>query len=403
MGAFRLSFLAGPLIAASICAGGVALAQAPASPQAAAQAPPPATARVVTRTGEDPVLDGAASDMAFVSGERPRISANVADDILAAGRDLKVEGASADHLIIAGGEIDLAPATLHDLLAAGGQIRFRNGAVSDDVVIAGGEVEIDRNVRIDGSAVLTGGRLRIDARVGGELRAAGGRVELNGSVAGDVRIRADEIVIGPQARIGGNLYVRGAEIEISPSAVVQGRTLREEVKRERRAAPGFAVLGVLFALGILLMHGLIAAVAPGIVGVVDRGLHSTLWSTLGVGALIVMLTPVVIALLGATVLGAPLAVALALAYLLAIPLAFAGVSYWIGQLIRARVSTRGGEPPRWPARFGWTVLGALLVVIACMIPFVGWLVWLVAFAAGVGGLARLAFWRQPTPATAAAG
>jgi hypothetical protein len=381
MARYRLDFLAALLLAASLGAGGAAHAQATAS-------------HVVTRTGEAPVLEGEISDMAMISGGRPRISAKVADDIFASGGQLQVDGASADHLIIAGGKIELAPATVHDLVAAGGRIALRDGVVSDDAVIAGGAIHLDRSSRIGGSAILTGGRLLIEAPVGGELRAAGGRVELNGPVAGDVRIRAERIVLGPEARVGGDLYVRGARIELSPGAVVQGRTVRQVVRHNADMRAGLSVLGAVFALGLLLMNGVIAAAAPGVVGPVDQRLRSAPWPSLGVGVLIALLTPLAIGLLAATVIGAPLAIVLGLAYLLAIPIAFAGVAYWLGQWIRGRVSTRRGEPPGWPARFGWTLAGALLILLACIIPFVGWLVWIAAFAAGVGALAVELFGRR---------
>ncbi|CAN7598583.1 polymer-forming cytoskeletal protein [Phenylobacterium sp. LjRoot219] len=387
MRAVKLGLLAVLIVATPL--GAAALAQAQGS-QTAAAVPPAAaeSARIVTRHGDLSELSGQSAEMAFVAGRRVRVTAQVADDIFAAGRELRVDGASADHLFVAGGEIDLAPATVHDLIAAGGRILLRSGVVSDDVVAAGGEITLDRNARIEGSSVLTGGRLRIDAPIGRELMAAGGEIELNGAVGGDVRLRGDEIVIGPQARIAGDLHVRGARIEISPGAVVQGRTVREVVEREKPSAAPFIVMGLLFALGVLIMIGAIAAAAPRLLQGAERRLQSGGWVTLAIGLAIVLLAPLVIVALLATVLGAPLGLVLALAYLLAIPLAFVAVSYWLGQVIRARAAkAHAAGPPRWPARVGWTVLAALLLMVAFVVPLVGGLIWLVALAAGMGGLA----------------
>ena len=379
-------------LAAAVLLSGTAVRAQSAQPPSGAAQPAP-EAGMVTRRGERPVLEGRASDMAFVAGGEARISAQVADDIFAAGRSLTVQGASADHLIIADGEMDLAPTTVHDLVAAGGRLRLRSGVVNDDVLATGGEIELAREARILGSVVLTGGRVRIEAPIGGELGVAGGRVELNGPVGHGVRIRAEEIVVGPQARVGGDLVLRGARIEVSPSAVVAGRTVRDVVKPDGGRARHAAVMAALLALGLLLMNGVIAAATPWLVGGVEQRLRSQPWPTLGVGALLLPLTPLAVALLAATVLGAPLAAVLALAYLLAMPLAFAGVSYGIGRLIRERLAKAAAEP-RWPARLGWTMLGALLLLIVCIIPYVGWLAWLTALAAGMGGLALLAV-RRP--------
>lgn len=398
MNAVKLGLVA---VLACTLSGAAALAQ-PAPGARGPAAAPPSEDRIVMRSGDTAELSGRSSEMAFVSGDWVRITAQVADDIFAAGRHLRVDGASADHLFTAGGEIDLAPAAVRDLIAAGGRIALRSGTVSDDVVAAGGEIDLDRAARIEGSTVLAGGRLRIETPIGRELIASGGRIELNGPVGRDVRLRGDEIVIGPNARIGGDLHVRGAEVEVSPSAVVEGRTVREEVQRDKRpGAAGFILLAVLFALGVLLMKGVVAAAAPRLVDGVDRRLRSRPWVVTAIGAGVVLIGPVVIVALLASVLGAPLGFLLALAWLLALPLAFAGVAYWLGQWIRGRAArARAAEPPRWPARFGWTLLGGLLLVILCAIPYVGGLIWLLIAAAGVGALAVGAFeanWPWPRP------
>jgi hypothetical protein len=393
MGAMRLGLLAALMFVTPL---GLASSRAeapPAQPAPAAEAPATPAAegeRIAIRSGEFAELAGQGSEMAFVTGQHARITAQVTDDIFATGREITVEGASADHLILAGGELNLAPADVHDILAAGGHIRLTSGVVRDDVVAAGGEISLDRNARVGGSAVLAGGRLRIEAPVGGELMARGGRVELNGSVARDAQISGDEIVIGPQARVGGDLHVRGERIEIAPGAVVQGRTVREVVSKPQRG-PGAAGLGLLAALsvaGVLVMLGVVAATTPRMMEGVDLRLRTRFALMIGVGAVIVLVGPPLIFALGLTVLGAPLAFVLFLAYLLAVPLAFVAVSYWIGQFIRRRAARAAAEaPPRWTARVGWTMLAGLLLIIASMIPFIGGLIWLAAFATGMGALA----------------
>lgn len=400
MRAVKLGLLAALMFAAP---SGGAIVQAPQAAQAAQPAAPPANSRIVVRSGDVSELGAESAGLAFVTGQEVRIAAQAGGDVFAAGRDLRVEGASLDHLFLAGRELDLAPAAVRDLIAAGGHVRLRSGAVGDDVVAAGGEIGLGPGARIEGSAVLAGGRLLIEAPVGRALMAGGGRVELNAPVAGDARIRADEIVIGPQARIGGDLHVRGERIEISPAAVVQGRTAREVVTPEKKSPARFVLPATLFALGVLVMIGVVAAAGPLLMDGVDRRLRSRFWPTLGIGALVLLLGPPVILALLASVLGAPLGLVLALAFLLAVPLAFAGVSYVIGQLIRGRLArAHAAVPPRWPARLGWTALAALLLMIASAIPYIGGLIWLVALAAGMGGLAAQLLPPRAEPVPAAA-
>lgn len=399
MSAAKLGLLAALVLAAPA---GAAPLQAP-RPEAAAATPSTGQGggRIVIRRGEVSEFDAQGSGLAFVTGERVRIPAQVAGDIFAAGRELTVAGANADHLFLAGREIDLAPAALRDLIAAGARIRLRSGAVSDDVVAAGREISLDRAARIGGSAVLLGRRLDVEAPVGRALMAGGGRVELNGPVAGDARIHADEVVIGPGARIGGDLHLRGKRIEVSPGAVVQGLTTREVVKPENRSAK--LLPAILFALGVLIMVGVVAAAAPTLMERVEGHIRSRFWATLGIGVLILVLGPPLILVLLATVLGAPLAVLLAAAYLLAAPLAFAGVSHALGQLIRGRIArAHAATPPGPAARARWAALAALLLMLLFMIPVLGALVWLLVVATGMGALAAQLVRRRaepvPTPA-----
>ena len=271
------------------------------------------------------------ADMVFVVSEHARISAKVADDIFAAGRDLRVDGASADHLILVGGEVELAPGAVNDIVALGGRVELRKGVIGDDIVAVGGDVRLGRDARVNGSAVVAGGRIQIDTPIARELIAAGGRVQVNASIGGDARIRGGEILIGPNARIGGNLYVRGERIEISPQAVVQGRTVREEIPRERlsaKLAVPFAFIAAFLVIGILGLPTLIAAALPRLMIGADLRLRAHFWTTAGKGALIVLLGPLAFLALLVTVIGAPLALFLLLAYLTAIPITFAGVGYW---------------------------------------------------------------------------
>jgi cytoskeletal protein CcmA (bactofilin family) len=387
VGAAKLGLLAALIVLAP--AGVRAQAQA-AGPEAAAEttaAPQPQVPRIVVRRGEFSAIDGQVPGLAFVKGPQVRITAQVAGDIFAVSRDLRVEGAKADHFFLAGRELDLAPAAARDIIAAGARIQLRSGEVGDDVVAAGGEISLAPDVKIQGSTVLAARQLRMEGAVGRALMAGGDRVELNGPVAGDARIHAHEIVIGPRARIGGDLHLRGDRIEIAPGAVIQGRTIREAF-RPRQPPARLALPAILFALGALIMVGLVATALPELMERVDGRLRSRFWATLGIGVLILLFALPVIVVLLATVLGAPLALLLAFAYFLAMPLAFAGVSYSIGEFIRGRLARgRPAASPSRAARAGWTVLTALAIILLGMIPLLGALIWLLVEAAGLGALA----------------
>jgi hypothetical protein len=368
---------------------------------AAAQEPPSrseaapiasTTPTIVAQSGDTVALTEANQEMTFVSGGEVRIGAQVGDDIFAAGGELRVDGASADHLLIGGGDIEIAPGAIHDIIAAGGRMRLV-GPVVDDIVAVGGDIELRSQASVGGSAVLAGGRVRIGAPITGALRAAGGRLVLDASVGGDAALTGEDITLGPNARIGGDLRVRADTLTVDPGAVITGRTIREEMPRERHglAASVVGVALIIFSLaflGCLLLNGLIAAALPVLAVGGAQCLRTQILSTLGIGALVLLVGPLVVGILFATIIGAPLALFLLAAYLTSLPLAYAIVAYWLGQAMRRRLARRSAETlPSAGARFGWTLFGAFVLTLACFLPFLGPLAWLLTIIAGIGAAA----------------
>lgn len=336
------------------------------------------------QSGERASLEQASDDMAFVSGGEVRVAAEVADDIFAAGGRVAVDGAHADHLMLAGGEVEVN-ATARDVIAAGGRLALRNGEIADDVVAAGGEVRLAPDFHVAGSAMITGGDVRIEAPIARSLVAAGGRVELNANVGAGARIAGETIVIGPNARIGGDLTLRGRTIEISPQAVISGQTIRQPMPERRGGAAALAFFAGAVVIGMLILLAAIAAFLPKLTKGAAQRLQANFWPMLGIGALIVLVGPLLVGALFATLIGAPVAAFLVLAYLAALAPAFAVVAYTIGMYLRARFAKQTAEP-RVGARIGWTMLGALLLMIVCAIPLIGALVWLIALIGGIGAV-----------------
>ncbi len=349
----------------------------------------PQARAVETQSGDTVAYAAPADDMVFLAGGELSITAPVGDDVIAAGGELSIAGASADHLIVAGGEVSVQPGQIKDVIGFAGDFTLSGGALTDDLILAAGRIDLKPDASIGGSAVITGGEIDIASPIGGDLLAAGGVIVLNGSVGGEARLSGGRIEIGPNARIAGDLYLHADEVEISPQAVITGRTIRGEGPRAREAAEaaaiGFAVFGALFALGMVLMLALINLALPGYANGAAERIRARIGTTLGIGALVLLVGPVALGLLFATLIGAPFAIALIFAYLALLAPAFAAVAYWLGLLLRGWLARKPAtELPRAGGRFGWTLLGALLIVLLTALPLIGALIWLLALIAGVG-------------------
>ncbi len=287
-----------------------------------------------------------------------------------------------------------AEETIDDDIYCFGDTVNISGTVLGDTIIFARQANIDGTVR--GSLLVFAETIRINGNSAGSVRGAANSVYFNGSTGGDLMIAADRLNIsgsvqrniyaavgnlflGPEAVIGANVnYYSANEAALHEEATIGG-TLERTVPREyETAAPARNIWSfVRPILSLLLVTALIVLLFPNI----SRGTINTIKEkpslSLGIGALIVFTTPLAAMLLLLTVIGAPLSILSILTYtvLLYITRVFAG--YFLGHFVFDRL---GKElHPLWIA-----LLGVLVLSLLANIPYIGWLIHLVAviFAAG---------------------
>ncbi|WP_133162104.1 hypothetical protein [Hyphococcus luteus] len=349
-------------------------------------------AQITTKSGEQIDAGDVSTDMVFLAAGELSISAKSSDDIFAAGGDISINGAQADHMIVAGGDITVTKAGFHDFIVAGGDVDLIDATITDDLVAAAGDLNVRTDFRVDGSAVLSGGDISIDAPIGGELRAAGASVRLNSEVGQDAHIVGEEIFIGPNARIGGDLRHRSGKIHIDPAAVVSGQIIELESPARPdleawgvKAAAAAAAFALAFLIGVALLIIVIALALPALMNSASDTIREKPFSMLGIGFLISVAAPIVVIFLFATIFGIPLALLIAVLYAAAWPLAIAAFAYFLGMQAR-RAMNKNAAPPGAPARAIWSALAAITLALVSLIPILGGLVWIIAFVIGLGAV-----------------
>lgn len=361
---------------------------------------------VQARAGDSVEISGEQDDMVFAAGGEVSVSVTTPDDVFAAGGDVEAIGVNADHLSLAGGDLTVSQINVSDVLVMGGDVTFIDGRVTDDIIAAAGDLTLRRDFIVDGSAVLAGGDVTLDGPIGGELRAAGGRVEIDAVVGGAVEVRGNQVRIGPDARIAGSLTHRADRIEIAETAVIEGEIIALDPAPGpdiepfvQRAAVAFALFGLLLAVGIIVLVLVAVLALPGLMNRSRQMLGEQPLATLGIGFLIMLATPAVLALLFVTVFGIPLGLLLGIIYAALAPLAFAAAIYALA--MRARRAVAGGtadEPPGLGARVGWTALTALVFLLVALVPILGGIVWVLAFVFGLGAVATQTWLALSQPA-----
>ncbi len=185
------------------------------------------------------------------------------------------------------------------------------------------------------------------------------------------------VVLRSGARVGGDVVSRQAP-QIEEGATVGGsvddlatRWDYWDITFVGRFAWWLAYTVSTLVLGLVLL-----LLAPGLDPASIRALRDRLGATIGFGALVVRLLPIVAVLLFVTIVGIPLGLFL----LLALALVYT-IGYVVGALALGRLVVKVPTSRFLAFLAGW---GALRVI--ALVPFLGGLAWLVGTVLGLGTL-----------------
>ncbi len=291
---------------------------------------------------------------------------------------------------------DIESAVNGNVFAAGGTVKI-GGIVNENVVVAGGDVTLTGTVRKN--VIVVGGNLKIEqnALVTGYLIAAGGQVEVLGRIDGEVKAMGGKVSVGDKSVLGGNLFVDAKEISVSDKAKIAGTKKLNLIKADEKTtnnvrqgfmqAKGWAVgmfgfFGLIFFAGKVLLLLVLVKIFGSKVTKWTNTVTKTFWSTLGLGLAKLVLTPFLILFLMMTVIGIPLAGAVVFIYIGALCL-----TQYIGAAILGHMLAMRGwlktDNLYWQAVIGFVALGLISLV-----PFIGWLVKLIAVLVGLGLVVR---------------
>lgn len=334
-------------------------------------------------------------DNRFLAGDDVGLTNSTDGNAFVAGGRARIDGRVGGHAIVAGGVVQIRGDIEQDVMAAGGDVGI-DANVRGDVRAAGGKISIERDARVRGGATLAGGSINVNGRVEGRLRAFGGAVRLDGEIGGDAEVAAEDIEIGPQARVAGRLLYRSAHApQVAEGAVIDGG-----IERARHAWQGVdgggtvtravaRVLRVLWFTGVLVLGALLVIVLPRFTRDAAATVRNDAPASLGLGVAVLVLVPLFAVFLCLTIIGIPLAFAVLLGYGLLLMLGFLTGALFLGD------SALGLAKPANAESSGWRILFLLLalVVIAFMrrLPWIGELAVFVLFLAGLGAFTLRSF------------
>lgn len=335
--------------------------------------------------GDDVALTDIVEGSAFVAGGRARLDGRIGGNAVVTGGVVEIRG-----------DID------EDVLAAGGDVGI-DANVRGDVRAAGGTVSIERDATIRGRATLAGGSVNVSGRVEGRLRAYGGAVRIDGEIGGDAEIAAEEIYIGPQARIAGRLLYRGPHApQVVEGAVIEGgvehgRHMWQGIDEDGAIARAVArVLRMLWFAGVFVLGALLVAVLPRFTREAAATVRGSTLASLGLGFAVLVLVPLLAVFLCLTIIGIPLAFAVLLGYGLLLMLGFLTGALFLGDAALGLARPGGTDATAW--RILFLLLALVGIAFIRRLPMVGDLLVFVLFLAGLGAFTLRSFrgWRSAT-------
>jgi hypothetical protein len=311
------------------------------------------------------------------------IEGTVNGNVIAGGGTITVSGSITRDLIVGGGTINVTGHVGGSIIAAGGNLTI-NGPVAQDVVVTGGTIDIGSGASIGRDFVVAGGTATVSAPVTRRVQMSAGNLTLKNRVGGDVRGRVDQLKLDG-AQIGGNLdYTSNNAVQLVNGARVAGTTIRH-TPTDQGGGAGNGFLGWLreligfFALGLLLIFLL-----PGVSARAIDTLRAQPWPSLGIGAAICIITPIValiVFIIGVLIGGWWLGVLLLPIWILVLAIGYVVSGFLVGRLLFARLGWAGYHD-------ALALLGGLFVLtVLGLLPVLGGLIGLAAVVFGAGALA----------------
>ncbi len=324
----------------------------------------------------------------FAFGESVEISGTVNGDLYAAGGHVLVDGQINGDLLAVGGKVTISGTISQDARIAGGEVII-SGKIGRNVTVGSGNMELTPNAVIQGGVVAGSGNIHVAGSVGRDITIGAGSMTISGNTTGNIKAAAGAIRLTSNAKVSGDLtYWSQSPASIDSQAKISGHITKAALPKEFVPQPEDAVklfLGLkLFwvvanftstlILGLLLIHFYPTFSQRAVAHLKKQPLASA-----GLGVLVLIFTPILVAILGITLIGLPLAFLLVVLFLIYLYLGRIFVITWAGHLISRRLGKEHSE--KWAF-----VIGLVVYSLLTIIPVVGNLVTFLAILFGLGTL-----------------
>lgn len=356
------------------------------------------TTELTTEPATEPAIAPTAVEerlhAAFLADETVTVTERVGD-LFAAGQLVIVRGYVDDNSFVVGETVKLEAERFGGDVFAGAQSLVIDSEIDGDLYIAGSQVVISPDAVVHGDVWCGGEIVRIEGAVDGQVHCGAGRVSIAGIVGGDVTLEVGEVKIEDGARLEGSLdYTSPDTAEIADGATIAGEveftkqqpgegcagdTDCDRDKDDSGSIVWFMISNIWSFLGALIVGFVMLALGGVGVRRIGRALTEQPGSSVGIGFVMFAVIPLASVLAICLLITMQLGFISLVAYLVGMYLAMLVAAYAFGDLLLRR-----GFHQEEPSPYMAMAAGLAVLHLFMMIPFVGFLVKIVAIIAGLG-------------------
>jgi len=329
----------------------------------------------------------------YVAGTQIVVDGEVNGDIFCAGSTITINGKINGDVLCAGSSITINGEVLGDVRGASSELSI-NGKVLGGLTSFGSAININDTASIGSNVLAFGATMRADGPINGDLQFFGASLLLNNKVAGDVSFYGKNqqkqnnkpaVTLRAGTTINGGLsYYEGVDALINDGASVFGETVVMEMKKHepksgKETLNFFPIwFSIWQILGGLVIAMFLVFLFPKYTGATLEVMFKKPATSIGLGLVAVILTPIVIVLLLITVIGIPLAFLSTTLFVAMCGIVKVLTGIAVGVLITKWL--------KWKIALYWqAVIGVILAVLVFSIPFIGWVLGIIAFFWAFGG------------------
>jgi TolB-like protein/class 3 adenylate cyclase/cytoskeletal protein CcmA (bactofilin family) len=273
---------------------------------------------------------------------------------------------------------------------------------------------------VSGGLETFGANIIISGKNQGDLKFAGANVTLSGqfldivngvsanlTISGtfedDLEVRAARITIAPTAVIKGDLAYATALYERKEGSQIRGKVVQMDSKEGKawsrnkgrlEKGPDYlakSLFWIIFTIALIVMGLLINYFVPNPTEDIVSTIADSVWRSLGIGLLFLILTPLCITIALFTVIGIPAGIISLFLYIIMIIISRVYVALWVGRKILGYFRESFTTLFVWPYIAGIIVIGLLF-----LIPILGWLLRFFLLFVGLGAMWQV-LWRFAKP------